>query len=460
MTVAAEISVAGVCVSPQFNVMPVMIEMTKYFTPQKLGPLRSLTPAGFLVCRDVPIARCGSMDYAEHELPEIDAKDGVITVERGSDELLCDLTIASFEGMPVTQDHPDDPVSAENWREHAIGHAQNVRRGTGDQSELLLADLVITDAKAVRELQGDDLPEVSAGYDAEYVQVSPGRAEQRQIVGNHIALVRRGRCGPICSIGDGHMADKKTAQTSFRDRMRKLFMTRDSEGFEKALEDAPEPGGDEGGAQHIHVHLPGAAKPDDEAAASAKPVTTNDDEIGAAIAEALKPFDERMARLEDIVMKLAKAGEPDGDEPTTDDEADEADEDDEGNRPGKSPMTTDSAGLADEAQDTRARAEILSPGIKFPTMDAAPAKARESLCLLRRRALRAAQAGDHAGIVNALLPGKDISRMTCDALAPAFIAASEMVKAKMSHGAPQEPSHAGNWAEQVNARNAEFWARK
>lgn len=430
--------------------------MTNYFTPQKLGPLRRLTPAGFLVCLAVPIARTGEMHYAEHELPEIEAKDGVITVERLADELLCDRTIASFEGMTVTQDHPDDPVSASNWKEHAVGHAQNIRRGTGDQSGLLLADLVITDAKTVREMQGDDLPEVSAGYDAEYIQISPGRAEQRQIVGNHIALVKRGRCGPICSIGDSHMADKKTAQTSFRDKMRKLFMTRDSEAFEKALEDAPEPDGGEGSAQHIHVHLPGGAKPDDE---PAKPVTTEDDDMGAAIAEALKPFDERMARLEDIVLKLAKAGEPEEDPQTTDADEPEDGEEEDG-KPAKPAMTTDSAGIAAEAQDTRARAEILSPGIKFPTLDAAPAKARESLCLLRRRALRAAQDGEHAGIVNALLPGKDISRMTCDALAPAFIAASEMVKAKTGHSPATDGATSGGWAEAVNARNAEFWRRK
>ena len=123
-------------------------------------------------------------------------------------------------------------------------------------------------------------------------------------------------------------------------------------------------------------------------------------------------------------------------------------------------MTTDSGEIAAEAQDVRARAEILHPGIKFPTLDAAPAKARESLCMLRRRALRAAQAGDHAGIINALLPGTDISKMTCDALAPAFIAASEMVKAKRGGSVMAEPAHAGNWAEQVNARNAAFWASK
>ena len=57
------------------------------FTAEKIGTRRSLTPEGFLLCEEVPIARVGSQDYAYFELPELEAKDGVIVAERTADVL-------------------------------------------------------------------------------------------------------------------------------------------------------------------------------------------------------------------------------------------------------------------------------------------------------------------------------------------------------------------------------------
>ena len=41
---------------------------SRYYTVSKLGPKRSLTPEGYLLCQDVPVARTGEMLYAEGEL--------------------------------------------------------------------------------------------------------------------------------------------------------------------------------------------------------------------------------------------------------------------------------------------------------------------------------------------------------------------------------------------------------
>ncbi len=85
--------------------------------------------------------------------------------------------MASFEGMAVTIGHPRDFdgqiifVTPDNWRQLAHGHIQNVRRGTDDKTDLLLADVIVKTPEALQAIDdGDD--EVSCGYDADYEQIS------------------------------------------------------------------------------------------------------------------------------------------------------------------------------------------------------------------------------------------------------------------------------------------------
>src|SRR5260364_442906 len=126
----------------------------QFFTVEPLGPKQSLTPEGFLVCHDVPIARTGTMAYAALELPQLEAgADGIVWTERPP-EVVCGVeSMASFEGKPVTLDHPDVLVTPHNWNTLAKGVTQHVRRGEGEQDGLLLADLLITDAFAMEQVR-------------------------------------------------------------------------------------------------------------------------------------------------------------------------------------------------------------------------------------------------------------------------------------------------------------------
>ncbi|WP_258181639.1 DUF2213 domain-containing protein [Burkholderia cenocepacia] len=110
------------------------------YATEQLGERQSITPEGFLLCEAVPIARVGAQDYAYFELPEIEAKDGVIVAERTADVLFSPETLASFEGKPITIDHPPDFVTPANYMSVARGTVRNVRQGDGDQAELMLAD--------------------------------------------------------------------------------------------------------------------------------------------------------------------------------------------------------------------------------------------------------------------------------------------------------------------------------
>ncbi len=207
------------------------------------GETRYQLADGSLLCRDVPIGRTGKQLYGAADLPNLKPdKLGEIVVTRSPEQVFHPATLASFEGMSITILHPEDEngnvrlVNPENWKELAVGHLQNVRRGTGDQSDLMLADLIVKDESAIQLIE-DGLREVSCGYDAEYDQTEPGKAEQVDITGNHVALVPKGRAGNRCAIGDRDtMANQKK---SWWTRMRTAIKTGDSDTMNELLDSAP-----------------------------------------------------------------------------------------------------------------------------------------------------------------------------------------------------------------------------
>ena len=197
-------------------------------------------PEGYLLCLNVPVARTGTQEYLPEELGlspgspgmvsgnndpaegvggfvapgeraggSFSAKNGrqpweespqLIQVHRPPEEVFSPETIASFEGMPVTNDHPPDGVDIGNIRALQKGHAHNVRRGTGEESDLLLADLIITDPVLI-DLILDGKREISCGYTYELHEEN-GNYIQRKIRGNHVAVVDAGRAGHRVSIKD------------------------------------------------------------------------------------------------------------------------------------------------------------------------------------------------------------------------------------------------------------------
>ena len=156
-------------------------------------------PEGYLLCLNVPVARTGTQEYLPEELG-LPGGGGTIPVFRPEEEVFAPETVASFEGMPVTNDHPPDGVDIENIRRLQMGHAHNVRRGTGEEEDLLLADLIITDPRLIDAIL-EGKREISCGYTYELAEEN-GQYIQRKIRGNHIAVVDAGRAGPRVCIKD------------------------------------------------------------------------------------------------------------------------------------------------------------------------------------------------------------------------------------------------------------------
>jgi hypothetical protein len=173
----------------------------RFYTTSDLGPQRSLTPDGFLLCRDAVLARCGVQHYGPGETP---IAGDFVRIERDPEEVFSDEAVASANGKPVVNDHPMDAwggridVSPDNWRDFAVGHVMSPRRSADD---FLVADLMITERRAI-DLINHGKRQLSCGYDADYEDIAPGHGRQRNIRINHVALVDQARCGPLCSIGD------------------------------------------------------------------------------------------------------------------------------------------------------------------------------------------------------------------------------------------------------------------
>lgn len=486
------------------------------FTVEQIGPKREKTPNGNLVCRDVPIARVGWMIYAPGETPiEADPELGYARVYRGEDELFDPKTIGSFMGVAVTDEHPDDDVDPKNWDKLSRGFSTtNVRRGEGEYQDCLLADLIITQADLIKAIE-DNKREVSCGYSADYRQTGVGTGVQTNIIGNHIALVEKGRCGPRCAIGDQEtipnhpekeepkMSDKlrvRLAGVNQREQVRQRMRTlvRDMEGL---LEETSDPGApddldDAGGATHIHIHAGGAGPTDP----TEKQVPGHDDLNADPDGGGGDPLEQRIAALEQGMTQIAEAvgqmqealeqmsgggkstpdADPDqevdpdnpDDDPNVKDSGDEVDPDDNDLVTSK---TGDSAALATSFQQLLADAEILVPGIRVPTFDAKAKRkvTMDTMCALRRKTIVVAMTTrDGAALIEAAAgPKCDPDKMDCQQLAGVFRAAVTARRIinnasatrdanKMPAGLVSNRPAAPMSIQDINKANAEFWAKQ
>ena len=151
-----------------------------------------VTPEGYLRAW-ASIARTGIQHYTD--------ADGSIRREyRPPSEVASPESLASFAGKAITSEHPPVLLDADNTKDYQVGFSgTEVVYDNG----FVKAVMTITDKETIERIMRGDAREVSAGYRVSY-DPSPGITEdgehydgiQKEIIGNHIAVVRRGRAGP------------------------------------------------------------------------------------------------------------------------------------------------------------------------------------------------------------------------------------------------------------------------
>lgn len=387
----------------------------QYFYTTRLGNTRYEMADGSLLCKDVPIARTGAQVYDESELPGvIGDDDGEIVVTRDADEVFRLETLASFEGMAFTLGHPKDMVNPGNWKDYAHGHIQNVRRGSGDQADLMLGDIHIKTSEAIQKVT-DGLEQISMGYDADYEQKGPGQARQHSIIGNHCAGVPNGRAGIRCSIGDSISMANKTQ--GWLTQLKRAIKTKDSATMEDLVDNAPaeliEPELDLPRALNITINPAQPLPPE-------KPLgglTTDDGEGGAQTNSELEAKVDALALLVQQLINPASTGTVDSDDPEEKEE--------------KTRVTTDAA----YHQGVVARAELILPGVKLPEGG--------KLAAFKRSTMDAAfKTPDGQALLSPLVGvSPDFAKMPKATLDAVFVSASEIAKARNNVPAPNGRSN-------------------
>ncbi|WP_335849519.1 DUF2213 domain-containing protein [Acinetobacter baumannii] len=425
------------------------VDRSNFYTTGQLGRTRETTPEGYLLCRDVPLARIGKLLYADGEVPVTADNSGLIIIERGEDVLFDPRTIASFEGKPVTDDHPKGWVTPENWKILSNGTAHDVRRGEDEDSDCLVADLLITDKDMIDAVMKGKV-EISLGYDADYTEISVGKGIQTNIFGNHIALVKKGRCGSRCKIGDSFMPKQSKG---WLESLRKAKRTID-EALEKAKSTDEED----------------VETEDDDEDDDGK---TTDAAINRELLKTLKTvqttvqtFDERLSNLEKKKTKDSESETEDDDE--EDDGKGKETEDDilEAEQAQKLSEQGIQNHTGDSLQEVLSRAEVLVPGFKMPTFDSA--NNGQAVLNTKRNVLKQAYATEDGQ--KALKPfvgaTPNFDTMPAYTVDAAFIGASELIKQQNNAAgvrsgistrdfgrAPMTPA-------EMNKRNREYWANK
>jgi uncharacterized protein len=171
------------------------------------------TKDGYLVCMP-RIARTGIQEYLGAELGRADMAK--VRIYRPEGEVFSKDAVKSLAGKPVTIEHPDHPVTADTWKQDAVGYVGTEILRDG---EFIRVPIHLMDAAAVNEVKGGRA-QLSVGYTSEVLWgdgVSPSgepyHAMQTAIRANHVAITHTARGGPKLRMGDNDrrktMATKK-----------------------------------------------------------------------------------------------------------------------------------------------------------------------------------------------------------------------------------------------------------
>ena len=183
-----------------------MTMVTLYDTVPLSGTRK--TSDGYLVA-DVRVARTGIQEYLGAEVDpdgSLGLRDkSIVRVYRPEDEVFSEDAMRSYAYRPVTNDHPSEAVTADNWKQLAVGQTDGKVVRSGDWVQV---PMVLMDAAMITQVEGGKR-QLSMGYRCT-LDATPGTtpdgvqydAVQRGLRMNHLAVVTAARAGADARIGD------------------------------------------------------------------------------------------------------------------------------------------------------------------------------------------------------------------------------------------------------------------
>lgn len=145
---------------------------------------------------DARLTRTGVFEYTN--------ADGTTRREyRPPEEVFSPESLASFEQVPVTNDHPPEHLDAATTKSYCVGMTGESVHQDGDH---VRTSMIVFDEATVSAMASGKV-ELSCGYAVDVVHtpgVSPQGerydAVQKNIRGNHVAIVDVGRAGPTARV--------------------------------------------------------------------------------------------------------------------------------------------------------------------------------------------------------------------------------------------------------------------
>jgi hypothetical protein len=169
------------------------------------GKIRTTDDGAVVTAR---VARAGNIQtYLGSEMGFVDRE--TIRVYRPEAEVFSADAINSYARKPITINHPAGGVTADSWRDLAVGEIDPV--GIMRDGEFVTVPLIFRDAAAIALIQSADGPkELSMGYAAQ-IEMQDGVTPEGEAYDavmsefrmNHVAVVPLARGGNELRIGDG-----------------------------------------------------------------------------------------------------------------------------------------------------------------------------------------------------------------------------------------------------------------
>ena len=196
------------------------------------APRMRRTDEGYLT-GEARVARIGIQNYRNG--------DGTIRRElRRPEDVFAADALASFRNVPSTYGHPDERlVTAENAKRLSVGFVgENIRV----DGRWVVMPITITDADTISRIEAGETIQLSAGYTAD-VDEEAGEydgevydAVQRNIRGNHVAIVAQARAGDEARLqldaADAVAVNNETMQSARSDSMSEKQVTVRVDGIE------------------------------------------------------------------------------------------------------------------------------------------------------------------------------------------------------------------------------------
>lgn len=161
------------------------------------------------------MARTGKQTYTRDDC----FGDGDMTeieVDRPEKEVFDPKTLASFENVPITIEHPENNVDSDNYNSLSVGYMRDIHKGTYNGQPVMLGTAVITDSEGIEKVESGELTNLSCGYDCDIDDDK--NPKQTNIRGNHIALCEIPRAG-ITRIQDSIRETRNPKKRAFLDSL-------------------------------------------------------------------------------------------------------------------------------------------------------------------------------------------------------------------------------------------------